>query len=278
MISDQQFLEQLRAAIHENKITLPTLPEVALRVRDAMEQEEISGKEIAEIVATDGALAARLLQVANSPLYRGRVPIENIQQAVTRLGNQQVRNLVTSLAMRQMFQATSDTLDHQLRAVWEEGVQVAAISRVLAQRLPHLNKEQAMLAGLIHNIGSLPILMMAESDPELVADETRLARLVEIFNPTIGTEILEEWRFPESLTIVPKYYQQLDYDGGPEADYVDVVLVARLQSLPAGHPAQRQDWGHVPAFAKVGLAPEVEVVNIDGVSEELHELKEMLLA
>jgi HD-like signal output (HDOD) protein len=277
MITEQQFLQQLRSAIHENKITLPTLPEVALRVRDAMEKEEISGRQIAEIVATDGALAARLLQVANSPLYRGRVPIDNIQQAVTRLGNQLVRNLVTSLAMKQMYQATSDTLDKHLHTVWEEGVQVAAISRALAQRLPHLDNEQAMLAGLIHNIGSLPILMMADSDPELLENEAQLDRLVEQLNPVIGTEILEEWNFPESLIKVPQHYQHLDYDGGPQADYVDVVLVAHLQTLPAGHMALRQEWGKIPAFAKIGLEPKVEVVNIEGVAEELNEVKEMFL-
>ena len=146
---------------------------MALRIRDAVEQDSSTAQQIADMVATDAALSARLLQVANSPLYRGRVPIENIQMAVTRLGQKLVRSLVVSLAMRQIFQATSDTLDTRLRAIWEESVQVAAISRALAQTVG-LNREQAMLAGLIHNLGSLPILTMADSFPELMADPKKL--------------------------------------------------------------------------------------------------------
>jgi HD-like signal output (HDOD) protein len=249
MISEQEFLEKLQTAIHENKITLPTLPEVAIRVRDAMESDDVTSKQIAEIVATDGALAARLLQVANSPLYRGRVAIENIQMAVNRLGNTLVRNLVTSLAMKQMFQATSASLDKHLRAAWEEGVQVAAISRALA-RQAKVDPEQAMLAGLIHNIGSLPVLMMADTYPELMRTEEQLDHLVEKLNPVIGKQILEEWNFPEALISVPENYQNLQYNGGAQADFVDVVLVARLQSLPNSHPSAQVDWGQVPSFSK----------------------------
>lgn len=276
MINEQEFLEKLQTAIRENKITLPTLPEVALRVRDAMERDEVTSKQIAEIVATDGALAARLLQVANSPLYRGRVPIENIQMAVNRLGNTLVRSLVTSLAMKQMFQATSSSLDKHLRAAWEQGVQVAAISRALA-RQARLDPEQAMLAGLVHNIGSLPVLMMADVYPELMRTDEQLDNLVENLNPVIGKQILQEWNFPEALVSVPENYQDLQYNGGPQADYVDVVLVARLQSLPSNHPSAQADWSQVPSFSKVGLEPEIEIVDIEGVAEEVKEVQDMFL-
>jgi HD-like signal output (HDOD) protein len=277
MISEQEFLEILKTEIEENRIILPTLPEVALRVRDALENENVTGHQIADIVSSDGALAARLLQVANSPLYRGRVPIEDITQAVTRLGNDMVRNLVTSLAVKQMFQPTSDALDKQMRSVWEQGVQVSAISRALARQVPHLNVEQAMLAGLIHNIGSLPVLMLADSKPDLATDEATLNKMVEHLTPVVGKLIMETWNFPATLAAVPENYQNLQYDGGPEADYVDVVLVARLQTLPADHPQAQLDWGAIPAFAKVGLEPEIEVVNIEGVAEEVQEVQEMFL-
>ncbi len=278
MISTEEFQEKLQAAIHDNTITLPTLPEVALRAREVMEKENSTANEVAEIVATDAALAARLLQVANSVLYRGVVHIDSIQMAITRLGNTLVRNLIISIAMKQIFQATSDALDRQLRSTWEEGVQVAAISRVLAHPLPHIDNDQAMLAGLIHNIGNLPVLMMADRYPELVENSEHLAQMVTALGPTMGHQILEEWDFPESLVKVPNNYQNLDYDGGPEVDYVDVVLVALLQTLPPEHPSTWVDWSKIPSFAKIGLEPDVEVVNIDGVAEELREVENMFLS
>ncbi len=277
MISQDEFSQQLQQAIQDNKITLPTLPEVALKVRDALEQESTTASQIAEMVATDTALSARLLQVANSPLYRGRVAIDSIQMAVTRLGNNLVRSLVVSLAMKQIFQATNDALDKRLRKLWEESVQIAAISRVLAQTLPHLDREQAMLAGLIHNIGSLPILTMADNYPDLMADTDALDSLVENLNSMIGKLILQNWGFSDSLIKVAEHHQNLSYDGGPKADYVDVVLVARLQTLDEGHMATQADWSQVPAFRKLGLEPEVEVIEIEGVAEDMNEVKAVFL-
>jgi HD-like signal output (HDOD) protein len=277
MISESEFLTQLQSAIRENRITLPTLPEVALRVRDAVEQEKTTAREVADMVATDAALSARLLQVANSPLYRARFPIDSIQMAITRLGNKLVRNLVISLAMKQIFQATSAALDKRLRSVWEMSVQVAAISRALAQQLPNIETDQAMLAGLIHNIGSLPILTMAESYPDLLNNTELLDRYVENLNPEIGKQILEEWNFPEMLVAVPEHYKDLSYDGGSVADYVDVVQVARLQSLPTDHPDAQADWTAIPAFLKVGLEPEIEVISIEGVADDVQEVQTLFL-
>lgn len=279
MYNEKTFLEELQNAIEDNKITLPTLPEVALRVRDAVKRDNSTAKDIADIVSTDVAVSARLLQVANSPLYRGRVPIESIQMAVARLGVRLVRSLVVSLAMQQIFQATSDVLDRHFRRIWENSVQVAAISRVLAKPLDHLDTDQAMLAGLIHDIGALPILVMAESKDNLVTDETKLEFLLQQLSPTIGRLIMEKWNFSSNLVAVTEHYNNFAYDGGPQADYVDIVMVARLQSLiGTNHPDAALNWGDIAAFAKVGLEPDVEVVEMEGAQEEMDGVKEMFLS
>ncbi|MCP3669307.1 MAG: HDOD domain-containing protein [Gammaproteobacteria bacterium] len=278
MISEQEFLDQIYTAIKNNSITLPTLPEVALRIRDAVEQEDTTAREIADLVATDAALAARLLQVANSPLYRGRVTIDSIQMAVTRLGNKLIRNLILSLAMKQIFQATSDTMDTALRTAWDQSVQVAAISRALSKQIPHLLPEQAMLAGLVHNIGILPVLVMAENHPDLVEDGIKLRNMVDKVSPYIGESILKEWGFPENMSKIPLNFQNIEYDGGAIADYVDLVIVSRLQTLPPEHHLAQADWSVIPSFSKIGLEPEIEVINIDGVSEEVEEVCGMLLS
>jgi HD-like signal output (HDOD) protein len=277
MISETEFIQELQTAIDENRITLPTLPEVALKVKDAVEQENSTASAIAEMVATDAALSARLLQVANSPLYRGRVPIESIQMAVTRLGLKLVRSLVVSLAMKQIFQATTDALDKRLRSVWEQSVEIAAISRALSQSQPHLEKEQAMLAGLVHNIGSLPILTMAETIPGLIENETRLDYFLEKFTPVIGKQILESWGFPESIVRVAENHRNLTYDGGPQATYADLVIVSRLQTVGDTLDLTEEEWLNIPAFDKVGLSPEVEVVNIEGVAEDMESVQEFFL-
>ncbi|MCW8919908.1 MAG: HDOD domain-containing protein [Sedimenticola sp.] len=273
MIGKEEFFESLKTAIKENKITLPTLPEVALKVRDAVEQENVTAHQIADMVATDAALSARLLQVANSPLYRGRVSIDTIQMAITRLGYKLVRSLVVSLAMKQIFQATSDALDVRLRGMWEQSVEVAAICRVLAQSLPHIDKEQAMLAGLIHNIGALPILTWAESYPELMDDEAALDALVDELTPAISVLILNAWGFAETMVKAAEQSRNLQYDGGPQADYVDIVIVSRLQTKHSDQIESAADWLKVPSFLKVGLDPEIELIEIEGVAEDIESVQ-----
>ncbi|MCG7981508.1 MAG: HDOD domain-containing protein [Candidatus Thiodiazotropha lotti] len=273
MIDERQFLNDLNDAIDSNKLTLPTLPEVALKVRDAVEQEMSSANEIAEIIASDAALSARLLQVANSPLYRGRVPIDNLQMAVARLGVRLVRSLVISLIMQQIFQATNDLLDAKFHQIWEESVQIAAISRVLSYNLDHLDKEQAMLAGLIHNIGALPVLAMAETRDELVQDATELDRVIDILSPQIGQRILKMWDFPESLITVPANFLNLEYESEGDGDYSDIVLVARLQAnLNSAADFEMPD---VPAMKKLGMEPEVNIIEIEGVAEDIQNIEVM---
>ncbi|MCP5298969.1 MAG: HDOD domain-containing protein [Chromatiaceae bacterium] len=267
--------DEIRNEIESNQIQLPTLPEVALKVRDAVESENADSASIASMVANDAALSARLLQVANSPLYRGRVEIDSIQQAVTRLGLKLVRSLVVSLAMKQIFQATSDALDHQFRQIWDDSLQVAAISRVLASGVPELENEQALLGGLIHNIGALPILTKIDERFGFDADVEMIDTMIAELAPDIGERILKHWNFAESLANIPTACQDLGYDPGPFPTYADIVLVARVQNV-AAKTGVEGDWANVPAFAKIGVEPEVVIVNMEGPAEEIAEVRTML--
>ncbi|MES9927552.1 MAG: HDOD domain-containing protein, partial [Candidatus Thiodiazotropha sp. 6PDIVS] len=158
----------------------------------------------------------------------------------------------------------------------EESVQIAAISRVLSYNLDHLDKEQAMLAGLIHNIGALPILAMAESRDELVQDEAELDRVINALSPLIGQRILEMWDFPESLIKVPANFLNLQYESKGDADYSDIVLVARFQANL--NPDDAVEVANVPAFCKLGIEPEVNFIEIEGVAEDIQEIEVMFLS
>ncbi len=279
MIDERAFLDELTQAIDSNRLTLPTLPEVALKVRSAVEEENSNAKAVADIIANDAALSARLLQVANSPLYRGRVQIDNLQMAVSRLGVRLVRSLVVSLIMQQIFQATNDLLDKKFRQTWEESVKVAALSRVLATNHDHLDNDQAMLAGLIHNIGALPVLAMAENHDELLQDERELDRVISSLSPTIGSRILKSWDFPASLIDVTQHFLDFDYDNPEQVNYAEVVLVSRLEAIAdseRGIPMEQ--WSGIPAFAKVGVETEINIIEVEGVADDVQNIEVMFLS
>ncbi|BCX82993.1 hypothetical protein MIT9_P2584 [Methylomarinovum caldicuralii] len=266
VVNAQQFLDRLKEEIEKDSITLPTLPEVALKVRAAVEDGNTTASRLADLIAEDAALSARLLQVANSPLYRARTEITNLQIAITRLGYDTVRTLITALAMKQLFQPDSALLERYFRDIWRTSVEVAAISRALATLTPHLNAEQALLAGLIHQIGKLPILVLANCNREPAKDQAALDQLLDELHPTIGALILSHWNFPETLRRVVSEYRQWDRqtaDG--EADYVDIIQVAYLEHLADQGKEPPVDTTAIGAFSRLGLTPDIEVVEIEGI-------------
>ena len=137
--SIQDFLDHVQSELNANRLVLPTLPDIAIKVKNAVTNGDISAKELAEMIVTDVALSTQIIRVANSPMYRGTSEINNIQMAVSRLGNNTIRTLVTSLAMKQMFRPSSKLLEGLFRKTWEQSANVSAISRALCAFVPHLN-------------------------------------------------------------------------------------------------------------------------------------------
>lgn len=265
---EEVVLKQLIELIKEDKLVLPTLPEVALRAREAAESPQSSAGDIAKVINNDPAMSARIIKVANSPLMRGPREITDVQMAISRMGLTCICNLITGLAMEQMFQATSDVVDKAMRKSWSHATEVAGIAHVLCRHYtPHLKPDQAMLAGMIHEIGVLPILTYAE-EFNLNIDPITLQRLAEKIHPYVGAKILESWKFPANLIAVPRFYLKFDRttDDGM-ADYTDLIMVANLQTyVGSDHPYTRMDWSKIPAFTRVGLKP-----NEDAQDEDLSE-------
>lgn len=275
--AEERFLDTLLEDLENDKLVLPTLPEVALKVRDTLEDDNSSMADVAKIISSDAALAARMIQVSNSPLLRATRNIESVEAAVARMGSNMIRNLVTSMVMEQMFQATSDVTDKRLRKIWEHSTEVAAISHALTRQCTKLEPEQAMLAGLIHDIGALPILTRAEDYPDLLSDPDSLDRIIRSTHTTIGGEILRKWNFPDELIAVAEEHENLNRDLEKEADYVDVVIVANLQSLiGTDHQHTSKDWTNIPAFEKLGLQPDINVVDMDEMNDDIEATRSAL--
>ena len=277
MSLEQHFLDELVDAIKNDRLTLPTLPEVALKIRDAVNDPDVNSNALSKVIGQDAALAARIIKVANSPLLRGAVVVDNLQLAITRMGISFVRNLATGLAMEQMFQATHDAVDKRLRQSWEHSLEVASISHVLASHFTKLKPDQATLAGLVHQIGILPILTLAEDNPEILEKEAILDKIIDRLHGKVGKAIMKAWEFPDELMEVPEGCTNFTRDSGSQADYVDVVTVAKIQSYTSeNNPYPELDTSTVPAFAKLGLAGETEVHEVDQLAEEMTDAKQAL--
>jgi putative nucleotidyltransferase with HDIG domain len=273
-----KFVGELLDDIKNNRLKLPILPEIAFKVRAAVNDTNAAAAAVAKAVSSDATIAARLLQVVNSPLYRGANAINNLQSAIARLGPPLVRNLVTSLILKQLFQTKSALLRQRMQVLWEHSTQVAAISHILARKFTRLQPDEAMLAGLIHDIGALPILQKAENHPELLADETQLDDIIDKLHSSIGRLILESWKFPPELVAVTAEHENL-MRISDHVDYTDIVIVANLHSyLGSKHRHAKVKFIDVPAFTKLGLTPETSISAMEEAAAEMKDVKSMLAA
>lgn len=254
----QQVFDEIQAQIISDKLVLPTLPEVALKAREVAADPDVTAAQLARVVKNDAALTVRLIKVANSPLMRGSREIDDLQSAIARMGIAFAANLITGLAMRQMFQATTESVDRWMRNVWTHSTSVAGIASVLCRHYTKLKPDQAALAGLVHEVGILPILSFAESRPDLMSDGITLSRVIDTIHPKLGEMILTRWNFPAELVAVPSSYMDFTR-AAPQADYVDLVMVANLEShLGSEHPLAAMDWKQVTAFERLGIDPTPE--------------------
>lgn len=268
--------QDLIQAIENDELVLPTLPEVALKVREAAEDPNISTLQLSKVIGNDAALTARIIKVVNSPLLRTSKEITDLQMAINRLGINYTCNLAIGLAMEQMFQATSDVVDRKMREMWTKSTEIAGICHVLCKQFTRLMPDQATLAGLIHQIGALPILAYAEDHNDLLADSISLNHVIEQIHPIIGDKILRTWAFPEQLAMIPSQYLDFTRDSA-KVDYVDIVQVATLQSyIGTDHPYTQLDWSKIPAFAKLGLDPSKDMNDDEDLSAAMEAAMSML--
>ena len=254
--------------MQHDALELPTLPQIALKVIEVVEDEGSDAEQIAKLVAMDPALSARLLRVANSSIYRGSVPIEHLLSAVSRLGSKLVRNLVSALVVLHVFRTESKVFKARMHRLWAHSVEVAATSQVLARRVTHLDPEEALLAGLLHDIGVLPILSRASRLPELANAHHAVEQVITALHTSIGKRILRAWNFRPELIAVAAKHDNLQRDSA-KIDYVDIVTVANLYSNTVR--ADREvtiDWSHVPAFNKLGFTAEQFLAAMEEAASE----------
>jgi len=273
VITPDEFVEQLLKNIENNAINLPILPDVALKVHSMLDNPKASVTEIAKVISVDAAISARIIQVANSPMFRGRNPIEDLTTAIMRMGNSLVRSLVTVMLVEQAHHPKSPFIRERISRLWRHNTQVASLSFVIARNYTTLKPDEAMLAGLLHDIGVLPILEQMLHYPELISNEEALNETIRKGHTLVGQKILESWKFPPHFIEVAACHEDMDRDSGVMPELVDVVIVANLHStVHVAGKQPRRIWSEIPAFKTLGMSPEESIQTLKEAANEIREV------
>ena len=251
----RDLVESLARELSEDELELPSFPDAAEKVRRTLEDPDCSGPRLVRAIGADPALAGQIVRLANSAANRpGPVRITTLVCAVARIGQDAIRSTAVSMAMRQLASAASmPALRAPLGRVWKHSIQVAALSHTLAKRAQHLRPDEAMLAGLVHDIGKLYVLRRAADHHAPCADERALDELVDAWHVGIGRAIVDAWGFPEAVGVAVDEHEELERDPGRDAELADVVLVANLLARHESGEVPAPDWQRVPALGKLAL-------------------------
>ena len=230
VLKESSFFNKFYYNFRHSSLEIPTLPDLSIKLQQAIRKDP-SIHKIVKIVEIDPVIALKLIQVANSPLYRTANPIKNCHGAINRLGLSTTRNLVTSLSLRSLFKPHSKSINIRFRTLWQQSVKISVLSGILASVTGKSDPGEALLAGLVHNIGALPLLKFAEEQHPGACDADELDLCIRHAQGFIGKIILEKWDFPDSLVKIPEISENWYYDDENDFNLGNIIILAKFHSL-----------------------------------------------
>jgi len=194
------FLRELTRELSTGRVELPSFPEVVTRVQRAVADPDSTSERIVKVVGADGVLVSRLLTMANSALlYRGE-KVTDLRLAITRMGYSNVRTAALAYANAQLRRAPA--LEHiraDLEKYWQDSTQVAALAYAIARENRSVPADEAMLAGLVHNIGKVYIASRAPRNLALNSNAELKDHLLAEWHAGIGQAIVQNWKLSDDI-------------------------------------------------------------------------------
>lgn len=280
-VAQHQLFERMHQAFKQHQLEIPTLPDAALKIRQAINNPEVGSAEIIQIVQSDPVLSARLVMVANSPLYGTWREIKTVRDAVRRLGLETTKNLTFGMSVKQLFNARTQLIKTLIQELYRESIGIAAIAFVITQyRAQSLNAEQALLCGLMQNLGLIPILKYLDEHPSMMQTPEMLSETIDKLKLPVTSMLFNEWHFDPVFLDVVEQAENWQRNTAAKVDYCDVLIAARL--------LYRQQQNNLPVDSLHGL-PVIEKLQLfefdvdgqffmDKAEQEIEDMQQLLQA
>ena len=204
----KNFIEQ---RIESAGFDLPMLPQVVTEVLSLCNSEDSDAAKISELVHQDQAIAGHVLRVVNSPMFGGQSRIVSLQQAISRLGLNQLVEIVVAVSVRSRLFTTGRQID-MLKQMWRHSVATGFLAKEIA-RIRRRNVESMFLCGLMHDVGKTVLLdalgqLESEMGRDLPRDDVYLA--LDVYHAQVGGMLARQWRMPEQVVEAVEHHH--DYD------------------------------------------------------------------
>jgi HD-like signal output (HDOD) protein len=249
----RRFTQELAGAIGRGTLELPAWSMITERARAAVADDGLDNARLAQLLMAEAGLAVRVLTLANSVMFAGSgTRTTDLKLAVMRLGRDNIRSAVYAYALAQLRHAPKLAhLGAELRQLWQQSTAVATLARLLAAAGGVVDPDEAVLAGLLHNIGKLALLTQLEQAPPELRVPPGRDVLLDTWHARIGLALALHWGLPESVCTAIAEQGRLEATRGGHASLND-VLAAALLGAGAGQDAGRAA-AQLAEFARFGM-------------------------
>ncbi|MEX0740385.1 MAG: HDOD domain-containing protein [Pseudohongiella sp.] len=235
-------VEKQRVPTHLTLNKLPSMPQVLVRILDAVSQESADFQHLSDIIRQDSAMSARLIAVANSSYYRRQYSCDTVDRALMCLGLETVRTLVITAAVKQYFSHFDKNHQQFMRQFWRRSLVSAHCAQTVASLTGYQALPQAYLCGLLMDVGQLcllaendsvylPILASAGGDDQQLLDAERSA--LETTHPELGAALLDSWQLDNFMADALRYHHAGGVDIKHAHHLVKIVNLSSLMSSQA---------------------------------------------
>lgn len=197
--------EALERQLSDPNVVLPVLPPIALEIQRLVGRDDMTFDALAERIKQEQSLAARLLQVVNSPAYAGLERTRSVNQAVARLGLQETGNIIQAVLGENLFRTRHRALAKLMAQLWMHSLCVAYANQNIAHRLELPDREDYFAMGLLHDVGRLLILHLAEQAVrarKIASEDLRedvLLTLMTTLHNEFGARLIRKWEYPQAF-------------------------------------------------------------------------------
>ncbi len=264
---------------------LPSLPAVVMELLSSIDQEDADISVLAKKVSYDQALTAKTLRLANSSLYGLQVKVTTIQQAITFLGFQTTRNLITAAAVTGCF-AAGQCPGFDDKAFWRHSIATAACCKVLARRV-RFNQDYAFTAGLLHDIGRLVLVSSFPERYQQVMEyrNTNDTYVLDAEHAVMGADhvmaglaLAEHWNFSDTMKSAIAFHHDPDAEGAGVLAAIVHVANAIVHALDlAGDPDELVPPLSSLAWSSLGLNQEAYLHVFRETELQFEEITQLLM-
>ncbi len=212
---------------------LPTIPVVAMKVMQLIESENATAEELAKVVASDPAVAARVLKISNSSFYGCQRQIQSLSMAIVVLGFSTLKSLVVAASVKQVYKPFG--LTEQM--LWEHSFGAGLAARIIASSTRLANEEEAFLAGLFHDIGKTIMNTLDRDKFQMVMQkcyndglpfEDAEKNVYPFTHEEVGAYVIKKWNFPDILFSTIMQHHKLEFSPSEDPYVINLTTVVNL--------------------------------------------------